>query len=216
RVTSAKATRSASTPRTVIWCSSASALPWLPSSTFVYGAAVLVVAATDAEADCAIGAETLVCGVGPVEAALAVARGLDGAVPDAMLLIGLAGVRGFNRVELAVGSEAIYCDATASSLVPSRAYPDAALLAEVRGVLPAARVCPIGTTARVGGSSGCDVEAMEGFSVLRAGELAGVPALELRAIANEIDEPDRGRWRFDEGLEALRGVVPLLLEALRA
>jgi nucleoside phosphorylase len=177
---------------------------------------VLVVAATQREADCVIGAETLVCGVGPVEAALAMARRLDGSLPEAVLLIGLAGVRGFRDIELAVGSEAIYCDAATPSLVPSRAHPDATLLAEVRDVLPAARVCPIGTTARVGGSSGCDVEAMEGFSVLRACELAGVPALELRAIVNEIEEPNRSRWRFDEGLDVLRGVVPLLLEALRA
>jgi nucleoside phosphorylase len=183
---------------------------------FVYGAAVLVVAATEAEADCAVGAETLVCGIGPVESALAVARRLDGVLPERVLLIGLAGARGFREVELALGSEAIYCDATTTSLVPSRAYPDADLLAEVRTVLPAARVCPIGTTARVGGSSGCDVEAMEGFSVLRACELSGVPALELRAIVNEIDERDRRRWRFSEGLEVLRGVVPLLLEALCA
>ena len=183
---------------------------------FVYGARVLVVAATEREADCAIGAEALVCGVGPVEAALAMAHRLDGAVPDAVLHIGLAGIRGFRDVELVIGSEAVYCDAATPSLVPSRAHPDAALLAETRAVLPAARVCVIGTTARVGGSTGCDVEAMEGFSVLRACELAGVPAVEVRAIVNEVDEPDRSRWRYDEGLEVLRGVVPLLIEALRA
>ena len=57
---------------------------------------------------------------------------------------------------------------------------------------------------------------MEGFAVLRACELAGVPAIEVRAIVNDVDEPDRGLWRFDEGLEVLRGVVPLLVEALRA
>ena len=57
---------------------------------------------------------------------------------------------------------------------------------------------------------------MEGFAVLRACELAGVPAVEVRAIVNDVDEPDRGRWQFDEGLDVLRGVVPLLVEALRA
>lgn len=177
---------------------------------------MLVVAATEREAACAVGAETLVCGVGPVEAALAMARRLDGLLPEAVLLIGLAGVRGFRDIELAVGSEAIYCDATMGSLVPARVLPDPALLASVRDVFPAARVSSIGTTARVGGSSGCDVEAMEGFSVLRACELAGVPAVELRAIVNEIDEPDRSRWRLDDGLHVLRAVVPLLVEALRA
>jgi hypothetical protein len=41
---------------------------------------------------------------------------------------------------------------------------------------------PIATAARVGGSSGYQVEAMEGFGVLRAAELAGVPALEVPRI----------------------------------
>ena len=44
---------------------------------------------------------------------------------------------------------------------------------------------------------------MEGFAVLRACELAGVPALELRAVVNEIAEPDRALWRFDDGLALL-------------
>jgi futalosine hydrolase len=77
-------------------------------------------------------------------------------------------------------------------------------------------VCPIGTSARVGGSSGCEIEAMEGFAVLRACELAGVPALEVRAIANEIGEPDRALWRFDDALALLSSSLPALLEALDA
>jgi futalosine hydrolase len=176
---------------------------------------VLVVAATELEAACAVGAEALVCGVGPVEAALAVGARLSRGKPDAVLHIGLAGVRGFTDIELAVGSEAIYCDATTPSLVPSRALPDPRLLADTREVLPAARVCPIGTTARVGGSSGCDVEAMEGFAVLRAAALADVPALEVRAVANEIEEQDRGRWRFDDALAALADALLPLVRALR-
>jgi nucleoside phosphorylase len=56
---------------------------------------------------------------------------------------------------------------------------------------------------------------MEGFAVLRAAELAGVPALEVRAVANEIDEPDRARWRFDDAFAALDDALPLLLTALR-
>jgi futalosine hydrolase len=56
---------------------------------------------------------------------------------------------------------------------------------------------------------------MEGFAVLRAAELAGVPALEVRAVSNEIDEPDRARWRFEEALAALDRALPLLLAELR-
>jgi len=79
-----------------------------------------------------------------------------------------------------------------------------------------ARVLPIGTSARVGGTSSCEVEAMEGFAVLRAARLAGVPAVEVRAVSNEIDEPDRARWRFDDALAALEAALPRLLSALDA
>src|SRR5581483_2782310 len=161
--------------------------------------AVLVVAATERELAGADGAATLACGIGPVEAAAATARALAAERPEALLHVGLAGRRGFAGCELVLGSEAIYCDA-AGPLVPARVVPDARLLAAARGALPEAAVAPIGTSARVGGASGCAVEALEGLAVLRAAELAGVPALELRAVANDVEEPDRARWRFEEAL----------------
>ena len=61
---------------------------------------------------------------------------------------------------------------------------------------------PIGTSARVGGGHAVEVEAMEGFAVLRAAELAGVPALELRAVSNLVAEADRSRWRFEDAFAA--------------
>ena len=73
---------------------------------------------------------------------------------------------------------------------------------------------PIGTSARVGGTSDCQVEGMEGFSVLRAAALTGVPALELRAVSNDIDEADRSRWRLDDALVALADAVRTLLPEL--
>jgi hypothetical protein len=100
--------------------------------------------------------------------------------------------------------------------VPSRAEPDETLAARARAVFPDARFCPIGTSARVGGTSGCAVEAMEGFAVLRACELGGVPAVEVRVTSNDIGEPDRAKWRFDEALAFLRTALPALLEALDA
>ncbi len=57
------------------------------------------------------------------------------------------------------------------------------------------------------------VEAMEGFAVLRAAALAGVPALEVRAISNEVGEHDRSRWRIDDALAALSGSLPELVAA---
>jgi nucleoside phosphorylase len=55
---------------------------------------------------------------------------------------------------------------------------------------------------------------MEGFAVLRAARLAGVPAVEVRAVSNEIDEPDRTRWRFDDALATLDAALPRLLSEL--
>jgi nucleoside phosphorylase len=134
-----------------------------------------------------------------------------------VLHVGLAGARGFAGVEAVIGDEAVYTDAAASrTLVPSRARPAATLLAAARRALPAARVGAIATTARVGGSVGLEIEAMEGFAVLRACELAAVPAVEVRVVVNEVDEPDRSRWRFDEGFALLRAIAPRLLEELRA
>jgi nucleoside phosphorylase len=174
---------------------------------------LLVVAATPPELEGALGAATLACGIGPVEAAAATAHALAVSRPDALLHVGLAGRRGFNGCELVVGSEAVYSDA-AGPLVPARARPDVELLAAARRALPDARVGPIGTSARVGGVTDCEIEAMEGFAVLRAAELAGVPAIEVRVVSNEVEEPDRALWRFDEALALLRTALPGLIEEL--
>ncbi|HSL65895.1 MAG TPA: hypothetical protein VK874_14680, partial [Gaiellaceae bacterium] len=60
----------------------------------------------------------------------------------------------------------------------------------------------------------CDVEAMEGFGVLRACALAGVPAVELRAVSNAIGEPDRGRWRLADAVAALSEATRRVVAAL--
>jgi futalosine hydrolase len=51
---------------------------------------------------------------------------------------------------------------------------------------------------------------------LRAAVLAGVPAVELRAVSNAPGEADRALWRIDDALAALRDAVPQLLEAFDA
>jgi nucleoside phosphorylase len=178
---------------------------------------ILVVAATKRELAGAAGAATLVCGIGPVEAAAASARALAGLRrPAALLHVGIAGARGIPVPQLVIGSEAVYEDALAGGLVPERERPDPRLVDAAQRALPEARVLPIGTSARVGGTSSCEVEGMEGFAVLRAARLAGVPAVEVRAVSNEIDEPDRTRWRFDDALAALDAALPRLLSALDA
>jgi futalosine hydrolase len=55
---------------------------------------------------------------------------------------------------------------------------------------------------------------MEGFAVLRAAELAGVPAIEIRAVSNAIEERDRVLWRFDDAFAAITAATPLLVAEL--
>ncbi len=174
------------------------------------GARVLVVAATGRELVPVEGAETIVCGIGPIDAAVSTARALAEERPAAVLNVGIAGARGLEPLTLVLGSEAIYCDAD-GPLVESRVAPDLDLLSRLRAAFPDARVLPIGTSARVGGTHDVDVEAMEGFGVLRACELAGVPAVEVRVVSNELGEPDRALWRFDEAFAALGELLPRLV-----
>jgi len=49
---------------------------------------------------------------------------------------------------------------------------------------------------------------MEGFGVLRAANLAGVPAVEVRVISNAIRDADRSRWRLSDALTNLCEAVP--------
>ena len=171
---------------------------------------VLLVAATDIELCDRPG---LVCGVGPVEAAAATARALALDRPDTVLHVGIAGARGITPGGIVIGSESIYCDISAQIPVVDRLEPDAALLAALRAALPEALSLPIGTSAAVGGAGDVRVEGMEGFAVLRACAVAGVPAIEVRAISNEITDADRSRWRIGRALEALADALPKMLEA---
>jgi futalosine hydrolase len=174
---------------------------------------LLVVAATERELELVRGVDTFCCGLGPVDAALQTACALSVRRPAALLHVGIAGARTLAPPALVLGSESVYEDAR-GPLVTARVQPDAALLERVRAALPDAHVLPIGTSAHVGGTSACEVEAMEGFGVLRAAALAGVPAVELRAVSNAVDELDRGKWRFDDAFAALADAVARLLREL--
>ena len=176
---------------------------------------VLLVAATDLEL---CDHEGLVCGIGPIEAAASVARRLAAGAPDAVLHIGVAGGRRLTPGSLVVGTESIYTDLSAEVPVVTRVAPDATLVAAAQAALPEAISLPIATKAAVTGPHDPEhefrVEAMEGFAVLRACELAGVPAVEVRAICNEIGEGDRALWMVRRGLEVLTGAIPRLLESM--
>lgn len=177
---------------------------------------VLVVAATERELAASAGWRTLCCGVGPVEAAAATAAAIANARPAAILHVGIAGARRHRALApatLVIGSDARYADlAVPSRLAPSivEAAPD--LVEAIATAFPNALRLAIGTSGRIGGTSGTDVEAMEGFAVLRAAQLAGVPAVEVRAISNDIEETDRTRWHFDAAFAAIVTATPRLAE----
>ena len=173
---------------------------------------VLLVAATDIELCDHPG---FACGVGPVEAAAATARELALRPPVAVVHIG-SRAADITPGGLVIGSESAYCDISAEIPVVDRVEPDAELLEQVRAALPDALVLPIGTSGAVGGaaSGAFRVEAMEGFGVLRACAQAGAPAVEIRAISNEISEGDRSRWRIGRALESLADALPRVLAAV--
>ena len=177
---------------------------------------LLVVAATELEL---CENDGFVCGVGPVEAAVATAFELARARPSAVLHVGVAGGRRLTPGALVVGTEAIYVDMSAGIPVVDRVAADLELVRAAQSALPEAIALPIATSAAVSApghthSHDLRVEAMEGFAVLRACAAAGVPGVEVRAVSNELGEQDRALWMVRRGLDALSGAIPRLLAGL--
>ena len=182
--------------------------------------AVLVIAATPRELAPPDGWRILCCGVGPVEAAAATAAALAARRPAVVVHVGIAGARrasGLVPPAVVVGTEAIYCDlGVPEHFAPSRLTTPAALVEAVCRAVPDATRAAIGTSGRIGHTTGCEVEAMEGFGVLRAAALASVPAIEVRVISNAIEETDRTRWRFDDAFAAVQALTPHLVREIAA
>ena len=184
---------------------------------------ILVVAATKREL--ATGPwRTLCCGVGPIDAGVATAMEIRRERPAAILHVGIAGVRrasGLAVGSMVIGTRAIYCDAGLSPAFVSNVIETPPLMIDAAArALPGAALETIGTSASVGGSiasvaAGVDIEAMEGFAVLFAAGRAGIPAIEVRAISNEIEESDRARWQFDAAFKAITDATPALVAAIQ-
>jgi futalosine hydrolase len=175
---------------------------------------ILLVGATDPEL---CGHPGLICGIGPVEAAATTAAHLADSRPAAVLHVGVAGGRGITPGSLAIGTEAVYTDLLAMIPVVERVEADPALLTAARLAMPSAVALPIATSAAVAdgvATHNLRVEGMEGFGVLRACVLAGVPAVEVRAISNDLGEGDRSRWMIRRAIETLDEAIPKLLEAM--
>ncbi|GAC1413723.1 MAG: futalosine hydrolase [Candidatus Velthaea sp.] len=58
------------------------------------------------------------------------------------------------------------------------------------------------------------IEAMEGFAVLRAAKLAGVPAIELRGVSNYVGDRAASEWDFRAGAAAVVAALATLLDVV--
>ncbi|MEO6990418.1 MAG: futalosine hydrolase [Candidatus Baltobacteraceae bacterium] len=168
------------------------------------------------------GVEVLACGIGPIEAAAETARMLASARFRCALNVGIAGAfEGRGRVgEAVVVAEERFAGLTLESgaaltlpngsRVVERAHADDALLARLAGlpyrIITGLTVATVTSTdetaARLLATYDADVESMEGFAVLRACALAGVPALELRGVSNRVGDRATSGWDFGAGAGA--------------
>lgn len=200
---------------------------------------ILVVCALAGELDgfvCPLGTEILTCGVGPVEAAAATAHALARGAFEAVVNAGIAGVfagRGAVGDAFVVGEETLAdfgLEGGTPLTLPDGAAPRqhvraASGLVEAAGrtTLPLARGLTVSavtsterTARRLRETYGADIESMEGFAVLRAAELAGIPAIEVRGISNIVGDRTRAQWDFRAGSRAAVGALRTLLAVLPA
>jgi futalosine hydrolase len=196
---------------------------------------ILVVCAVAKELDwlnSRAGVEVLVAGVGPVDAAARVAKHLSHNKYDVVVNAGIAGA--FSSCAevgdgVVVGEEMMELNLETGERI---ALPDGNIIADrvpadaqlaeaitalgfplVRGIT-VARVTATDTTAQRLREKGAEIESMEGFAVLRAAQLAGIPAIEVRGISNYVGDRAKSAWDFDAGLRGLRRVLNATLDLL--
>lgn len=172
--------------------------------------------------------EMLVTGIGPVEAAAAVSRALAQSTYDLVVSAGIAGAfEGAAEIgEGVVISDQLYEldreSGTPLALpdgvrVVDRAGSDLTLVdrlvelgfRSLRGVT-VSRVTDTDETAARLAKHGTGIESMEGFAVLRAAEIAAVPAIEVRGISNIVCEGRRSRWDFAAGVRGAETILAAL------
>ncbi len=177
------------------------------------------------------GIATLVTGVGPVEAACAIAAAL---CAHRYQLVVSAGLAGSFDGSLAIGDGVIVAEDTmeigledgAPMQLPNNeplvetVYSDEALVKRlatkgfpsVRG-LTVSRVTSTDETARrLALERGVQVESMEGFAGMRAAQRVGVRAIQLRGISNRCGPRASSGWNFAAGRAGLQHVVSALLD----
>ena len=168
---------------------------------------------------------TLVCGVGPVEAAARTAAALAAEPYDLVLNLGIAGAfegRCAIGDACVVATDFIELDrengeplrVPPGDRLHHRAQSDPALvemlaangIAERTGVT-VSRVTTEARTCERLSALGAETESMEGFAILRAAALARVRALELRGISNFVGPRAAEPWKTEAAFAALADAV---------
>ncbi len=178
--------------------------------------------------------EMLVTGVGPIEAGISVARALAQSPYSLVINAGLGGalegcaeigdgvVVFEDRMEIgledgkpfALPDGARVIDAASSDLSLVERLVELGY-ATKRGIT-VSRVTTTEQTAKRLAASHAEVESMEGFAVLRAAEMAGVAAIELRGISNIVRDRARSGWNFEKGRDGLEKILNELLAIVPA
>jgi futalosine hydrolase len=173
-------------------------------------------------------------GVGPVNAALGVARALAAEPADAVVSLGVAGA--YPGSGLAVGdvvsAETEYygdlgADSPAGFLDMERLgfrVVDGHYNRLPLDLFPTAERCAFVTrstctgtaadAARIVERTGGSVESMEGAAVVHAALAFGLPVGEVRGISNPVADRDRSAWRLEEAAEAARRALETWLKEL--
>jgi futalosine hydrolase len=177
------------------------------------------------------GVETLVTGIGPVEASCAVTAELCRRPYRLVVNAGLAGtldgaanigdgvVVGEDAMEIALETGEPLKLPRGERTV-ERARSDSALVerlrdagfAVVRAITVAGVTSSSQTARRLATELRAQVESMEGFAALRAAERMGVAAVQLRGISNRCGERESSGWDFDAGIAGLRKIARALFE----
>ena len=192
---------------------------------------------------CAVGAELeffhpvphvemLVTGVGPIEAAAGVSRALATSAYELVINAGIAGAfPGAAEIGDGVVVSEEFCEICletgqsialpAGQRVVDRALSDLHLVDSLVELgyrrllgLTVSKVTATDATAQRLVAHGVGVESMEGFAVLRAAEIAGVPAIEVRGISNLVGDRGRSQWNFAHGVRGLERILTSLLALL--
>jgi futalosine hydrolase len=173
--------------------------------------------------------ELLVTGVGPIEAAANVSRALAQSPYELVINAGIAGAMpGFASIGdgVVVAEEIIELGLETHEpivlpdgvSVTDRASSDLSLVdslvelgfSAARG-FTGERVTATDETAGHLAGLGAQIESMEGFAVLRAAEIAGVRAIEVRGISNRVGDRHKSGWDFAAGVAGLERVMNALL-----